>query len=41
MPNVILEAMFHGISIVATNVGGVPDIVDHDRTGIVVNQRCS
>ncbi len=34
-PNVILEAMAHGIAVVATKVGGVPDIVN-ERTGILV-----
>ncbi len=31
----ILEAMAHGIPVVATAVGGVPDLVDH-RSGILI-----
>jgi glycosyltransferase involved in cell wall biosynthesis len=34
-PNGIIEAMAHGIPIIASNVGGIPDIVDAD-SGILV-----
>jgi len=34
-PMAILEAMAHGIPVVATAVGGVPDLVDH-RSGILI-----
>lgn len=30
-PNVLLEAMSHGLPVMATRVGGVPDIVGEDR----------
>jgi len=35
-PNVVLEAMSHSIPVVATNVGGVPEILNK-TTGIVVD----
>jgi glycosyltransferase involved in cell wall biosynthesis len=35
-PNVLLEAGHAGIPVVSTSVGGVPDIVDDGRTGLLV-----
>jgi len=35
-PNVLLEAMATGLPVVATKVGGVPEIVQHGRTGFLV-----
>jgi glycosyltransferase involved in cell wall biosynthesis len=35
-PMVLLEAMAAGVPVVATRVGGVPEIVDHDRSGLLV-----
>jgi glycosyltransferase involved in cell wall biosynthesis len=35
-PNVLLEAMASGLPVVATKVGGVPDIVLHGESGFVV-----
>ncbi len=35
-PNVILEAMAAGLPIVATSVGGVPEILAHEQTGLLV-----
>jgi glycosyltransferase involved in cell wall biosynthesis len=34
-PNVILEAMARGIPVVATSVGGVPEVLDHERGFLV------
>lgn len=37
-PNVILEAMASGLTIVSTRVGGVPEIVTHGETGYLVDR---
>jgi len=36
---VLLEAMSYGRPVVATNVGGIPDIVRHEQTGLLVPQK--
>ncbi len=33
---VLLEAMTYGVPVVSTPMGGIPDIVEHDRTGLLV-----
>jgi glycosyltransferase involved in cell wall biosynthesis len=35
-PNVLLEAMASGVPVVAMKVGGVPEIVQHGETGLLV-----
>lgn len=36
IPTVLIEAMAHGTLVVASNFAGIPDLVDHGRTGVLV-----
>jgi len=38
-PNALLEAMAAGVPIVASRVGGIPEIVENGRTGVLVEPR--
>ena len=39
LPNAILEYMAAGLPVVATDVGGISELVDHGRTGFLVRER--
>ena len=38
-PNSVAEAMVSGLSIVASNVGGIPSMIEHAVSGILVEPR--
>jgi len=37
LPNVVLEAMSSGVLVIASNVGGIPEILDNGRLGVLIN----
>ena len=37
MPNVLLEAIEAGLVVVASAVGGVPELVEHEQTGLLID----
>lgn len=39
LPRVVLEAQATGTPVIATRVGGLPEIVDHEETGLLVDAR--
>lgn len=36
LPMAILEGFAHGIAVVATPVGAIPEVIDHERNGLIV-----
>jgi glycosyltransferase involved in cell wall biosynthesis len=36
LPHVVIEAMWAGVPVVATNVGGTPELIEHEATGLLV-----
>ena len=39
IPNVLMEAMSVGLPVVATEVSGIPELIEHDRSGLLVPPR--
>lgn len=39
LPNVVMEALASATPLVATTAGGIPSVVAHDRTGLLVAER--
>lgn len=37
LPLTILEAMSSGVSIIATRVGGIPEVIEHEKEGILIS----
>lgn len=37
MPNVIIEAMYCGLPVVASNAGATPELIEHGKHGFIVN----
>jgi glycosyltransferase involved in cell wall biosynthesis len=39
IPNVLIEALSVGLPVVATRISGIPELVRHGETGLLVNER--
>lgn len=40
LPTVLLEAMALGTPCISTDVTGIPEVIEHGRTGLIVQQHC-
>ncbi len=38
IPNSLLEAMAHGLPVIATRHSGIPEAIEHERTGLLIEQ---
>jgi len=38
-PTVVLEAMSYGLALIASNIGGIPELIEHKKTGLLFNHR--
>jgi glycosyltransferase involved in cell wall biosynthesis len=39
IPNVLIEALSVGLPVIATRLSGIPELVRHGETGLLVNER--
>ncbi len=39
LPNIVVEAMACGVPVVGFDIGGIPDMIDHKKTGYIVKPR--
>ena len=39
IPNVLLESMAMGVPVVATNISAIPELIQHEKTGLLVSPR--
>ena len=39
IPNVLIEALSVGLPVVATRLSGIPELIRHGETGLLVNER--